>query len=1216
MPAKELKLVVAENPYQNFVNRGIALIGEDIMRRLGIKQGDYVEIRGSKTTGAVAVRGAPEDRGLEIIRIDGLIRRNAGTSIGEKVAVRKADVREARSVTLAPADPNLRIQLSGEAVKQNLLGRPLTKGDLVVPSGIDASIPMQTDFFEEFFGGFFGARSVPIALGEIRLTVTNTSPSGIVIVTDETRVNVLSEAVAEGAVPAVTYEDIGGLKEELQRVREMIELPLKHPELFDRLGIEPPKGVLLHGPPGTGKTLIAKAVANEAGASFYAINGPEIMSKWYGESEARLRKIFEEAQQNAPSIIFIDEIDAIAPKREEVTGEVERRVVATLNTLMDGLKARGKVIVIGATNRPDALDPALRRPGRFDREIEIGVPDRDGRKEILQIHTRGMPLAKDVDLDHYADVTHGFVGADLEALCKEAAMNALRRILPEINLEEKTIPPEVLEKLQVTKEDFDNALKVVEPSAMREVLVEVPHVRWEDIGGLERAKQELREAVEWPLKYPDAFKRMGIEPPRGILLYGPPGTGKTLLARAVATESEANFISVKGPELLCIAGKTPVFTDLCGLMPVEEFFKKIKPASDLVVERGDVETRRIREPTFTFGLAPDGRMVKTRITHVHKLYVTEAYKVRLSNGTELVVSARQPFLTFRDGEVKWIEARFINAGDWVAVPTVTGCFNKLIEIDLPEYPHLRLVDEDERHYYVKVFSTRAVTKLPKHLTPELAEFLGWFVAEGNISKEGVTICCADGEKRKRVVELFQLFVPRSRIKEGKDGVRITVYSTPLVLYLQNIFGMKLGRKKSHTIRVPPALFKASSNVIARFLRGAFDGDGHVGDTKIEYGTMSEQLSSGLAYLLTALGIKFKFWKRKDGLHLITISGKLEMQKFKHLVYGEKPPEAVRRHYNARYWVPDVSGLIRKAKEELGLHYGKQIPEGLFEGVINRRKRCGKLRLQRMFEYIERYATPEFRKTPVYRTLKMISKGDLGWVKVTEVKRAPHQWMYDLETENSSFIGGVLPVLLHNSKWVGESERGVREVFRKAKMAAPTVIFFDEIDALVPRRGSGVGDSGVTERVLSQLLTEMDGLEKLENVVVIGATNRPDLVDPALLRPGRFDRLIYVPPPDERARLQILKIHTRGMPLAKDVDLEQLARETEGYSGADLAALCREAAMRVLRRNIKAREVRAEDFRAAMQVVRPSLSPDLVRAYETFEERRTKRAAEEATRMHY
>lgn len=466
-----------------------------------------------------------------------------------------------------------------------------------------------------------------------------------------------------------------------------------------------------------------------------------------------MRKVFEDAEKNAPSIVFIDELDSLAPKREEVTGEVERRVVATLCTALDGLKTRGKVIVIGATNRPNALDPAIRRPGRFDREIVIGVPDRDGRKEILQIHTRGMPLAKDVDLDALANITHGFVGADLEALAKEAAMSALRRILPEIKLEEKLIPPEVLEKLQVTKGDFDNALRMVEPSAMREVLVEVPDVHWGDIGGLEGAKQELREAVEWPLKYPDAFKRVGIEPPHGILLYGPPGAGKTLLARAVATESEANFISIKGPELL-------------------------------------------------------------------------------------------------------------------------------------------------------------------------------------------------------------------------------------------------------------------------------------------------------------------------------------------------------------------------------------------------------------------------------------------------------------------------------SKWVGESERGVRETFRKAKMAAPAIIFFDEIDALVPRRGSGFGDAHTTERVISQLLTELDGLEKLENVVVVAATNRPDLIDTALLRPGRFDRLVFVPPPDEKARLEIFKIHTRAMPLAKDVNLKQLAKETESYSGADIAALCREAAMLVLREDIKGKEVHMRHFRRALESVNPSLTPKTVNAYKTFEKRKSERVAKEATGIYY
>jgi transitional endoplasmic reticulum ATPase len=755
MAEKELKLVVAENRHQSYVNRGFALIEEGVMRRIGIRQGDYIEITGARQTGAIAMKGYAEDRGLEIIRIDGLIRHNAGTSIGEKVRVQKAEVKEAKSVTIAPADPHVRFIAPGEVIRRNLLGRPLAKGDLIAPTPPEEPVRMSGSFFEEFFGGVFGEDALPFGFGEVKFAVVNTSPSGIVLVTDMTELEVLQQAVEvkELRVPAVAYEDIGGLKDELQRVREMIELPLKHPEVFDRLGIEPPKGVLLHGPPGTGKTLIARAVANESGANFTSINGPEIMSKWYGESEARLREIFEQAEKNAPSIVFIDELDAIAPKREEVTGEVERRVVATLCTALDGLKARGRVIVIGATNRPNALDPAIRRPGRFDREIEIGVPDRDGRKEILQIHTRGMPLAKDVSLDHYANVTHGFVGADLEALAKEAAMSALRRILPEIKLEEKIIPPEVLEKLQVTKEDFDNALRMAEPSAMREVLIEVPNVRWEDVGGLEQAKQELIEAVEWPLKYPDAFKRVGIEPPHGILLYGPPGTGKTMLARAVATESEANFISIKGPELL-------------------------------------------------------------------------------------------------------------------------------------------------------------------------------------------------------------------------------------------------------------------------------------------------------------------------------------------------------------------------------------------------------------------------------------------------------------------------------SKWVGESEKGVRETFRKAKMAAPAIIFFDEIDALVPRRGSGFGDSHVTERVISQLLTELDGLEKLENVVVIGATNRPDLVDPALLRPGRFDRLVLVQAPDEKARLEIFKIHTKSMPLAKDVDLKLLARETEGYSGSDIAALCREAAMRVLRKDIKGREVWMQHFREAMKEVKPSLAPETIRAYESFTERKSKSITEEATRMHY
>ena len=746
----EVELKVGELTQREEFGRGIVRIDSTVMQKIGVREGDIVEIEGKRKTGAIAVRSYPADVGLNIARMDGLVRRNAGVGVGETVKIRKADVKDAKKVTLAPAQEGVIVRVSPTIVKQNLYYRPVTKGDIIVPTpvvkGREERVP---SIFQEFFGFEFDEFFFT-PTGETRFVVTSTDPIGIVRITDMTELNILPKlpkgfVLEKRAVPAVTYEDIGGLHDAIQKVREMIELPLRHPELFTHLGIEPPKGVLLHGPPGCGKTLLAKAVANESGANFISISGPEIMSKWYGESEKRIREIFEEAEKNAPSIIFIDEIDAIAPKREEVTGEVERRVVSQLLTCMDGLKSRGKVIVIAATNRPHALDPALRRPGRFDREIEIGIPDRKGRKEILEIHTRHMPLAKDVDLDRLAAVTHGFTGADLSALCKEAAMHALRRVLPKIKWkEEEALPKEVLEKLVVKKEDFDYALKIVEPSAMREVLIEVPNVKWEDIGGLEEVKQELRETVEWPLKYPDSFKKLGIKPPAGILLYGPPGCGKTLLAKAVATESKANFISVKGPELL-------------------------------------------------------------------------------------------------------------------------------------------------------------------------------------------------------------------------------------------------------------------------------------------------------------------------------------------------------------------------------------------------------------------------------------------------------------------------------SMWFGESERRIRELFRRARQVAPCIIFFDEIDALCPMRGLSRHEA--TERIVSQLLTEISGIEELRDVVVLAATNRPDILDPALLRPGRFDRLILVPPPDEKSRLKILQIHTKKMPLAKDVDLKKIAKETEFYSGADLEALCREAAMFALRENKKAKEVKMKHFRQALKKIGPSLNEKMIEFYKRFEERFKRRVTE-------
>jgi transitional endoplasmic reticulum ATPase len=721
MPEKIATLRVAD-ALQRDVGRGIARIDPKVVQELGLTSGDVVQITGKRKTNALCWPAHEQDYGKGTVRIDGYLRNNAGVSIDDKVTIRKIDAKIAERLTLAPTEP-LRIVGGEEYLSQLLEGRVLSRGDYV---------------------------PINIMGRTVNLVVTNTTPTAeAVIVTETTEVSV-GEQVKEPirAIPRISYEDIGGLRPVIQKIREMIELPLRHPELFERLGVEAPKGVLLHGPPGTGKTLLARAVASETNANFLSIGGPEIMSKYYGESEERLREVFKEAQENAPSIVFIDEIDSIAPKREEVTGEVEKRVTSQLLSLMDGLQSRGKVVVIGATNRPNAIDPALRRPGRFDREIEIGVPDRDGRLEVLEIHTRGMPLAEDVDLKKLADVTHGFVGADLESLVKEAAIRALRRILPEINLEAQSIPGDILNKIIVKMSDFQDALKEIDPSAMREVLVEIPDVTWEQIGGLQDVKEELREAVEWPLKYPDLFAQLNASPPKGLLLYGPPGTGKTLLAKAVAHESESNFISVKGPELL-------------------------------------------------------------------------------------------------------------------------------------------------------------------------------------------------------------------------------------------------------------------------------------------------------------------------------------------------------------------------------------------------------------------------------------------------------------------------------NKYVGESEKAVREVFRKARQASPCIIFFDEIDSVAPTRGSSMGDGHVTERVISQFLTEMDGLEELRNVVIIAATNRPDIIDAALLRPGRFDRLLFVPPPDLEARKQIFKIHTQKTPLAEDVNLEEAARRTDGYTGADIASVANTAVMLALREHIskakdaedakkraKGLKVAKRHFDEALQKIKPMSSEEL-KMYERF-----------------
>ncbi len=739
----DVKLKVAE-AIQDDVHKGIVRMDSSFMREIDVRPGDIVEIEGQRKTVAIVDRAYPGDIGLNIVRMDGLTRKNCKTSIGELIAVTKAKVQPAKKVVIAPAREGIVVRASPVIFKQGLMGRAMVKGDIISLGG-----PRRRRSFDEVFN-MMEEQMMAVGFGDLKFVVAETNPKSAVIITEQTEVVLNPEAieVSDEEVPEVTYEDIGGLEDEITKVREMIEIPLKHPEVFERLGVDAPKGVLLHGPPGTGKTLLAKAVANETNAHFILINGPEIMSKYYGQSEENLRKKFEEAEKNAPSIIFIDEVDAIASKREETRGEVERRVVAQLLTLMDGLKSRGKVVVIAATNVPNILDPALRRPGRFDRELEIGVPNKEGRLNVLKIHTRHMPLDKDVNLKEIAAVTHGFVGADIAALAKEAAMIVLRRILPELKAnkdKDEPLPKELLEKLMIRKKDFKEALKVVRPSALREVLVEVPTVKWADIGGLEIVKQELKEAVEWPLKRPDAFRRLGVKPPKGILLYGPPGTGKTLLAKAVANESEANFISVKGPELL-------------------------------------------------------------------------------------------------------------------------------------------------------------------------------------------------------------------------------------------------------------------------------------------------------------------------------------------------------------------------------------------------------------------------------------------------------------------------------SKWVGESEKAVREVFKKARQTSPTIIFFDEVDSIAPRRGMS-SDSNVTERVVNQLLTEIDGLEGMHDIVVIGATNRPDIMDTALLRPGRFDRIILCPVPDFQGRLEAFKVHSKSMPL-QDVDLDDLAHKTDGYVGADIEAVCREAAILALRANMSAKEVTMKDFEEALKKVPPSVTKDVEKMYEDLRERfRSARAKE-------
>jgi transitional endoplasmic reticulum ATPase len=599
MPPVMLKVAEA---FQNDIGRGIARIDSKAKSELGVSTGDIIRLTGKKAALAIVWQAHQDDEGLDMIRMDGILRQNVGVGLGEKVRIEQIHAKAAKKVVLAPQEPVRYSVGFDQYVKKRLIGKALLKGNLL-PVGI------------------FGT-SIP-------LVVVQVFPQGPVMINEETEVKINKEPIKEiKNVPNITYDDVGGLKDTIQKVREMIELPLRHPEIFERLGIDPPKGILLYGAPGTGKTLLAKAVANESDANFFYVGGPEIISKYVGESEERLRKLFAEAQENAPSIIFIDEIDAIAPKREEVTGEVEKRMVSQLLTIMDGLKARGEVIVIGATNRPDSIDQALRRPGRFDREIEIGVPDKRDRREILNIHVRNMPLEKDIDLAQVANITHGYTGADLSLLCKEAAIKALRRVLPIINIEEETLSPQVLDRIIVTKDDFFNAMHEIQPSALREVYVERPTVKWSDIGGLEEIKREIQEAVELPLNNPEIFEKMGIRPIKGILMYGPPGTGKTLLAKAVANESEANFISISGAQVLTkYVGESEKM--------VREIFKKARMAAPCVLFIDEIDAIAMRRS----GRGDSGTFVMERVVDT---LLTEMDGLRSLKNVVVIAATNRP----------------------------------------------------------------------------------------------------------------------------------------------------------------------------------------------------------------------------------------------------------------------------------------------------------------------------------------------------------------------------------------------------------------------------------------------------------------------------------------------------------------------------------------------------------------------------------------------
>ncbi len=1262
MNKKTIQLKVLE-ALQDDAYKGIARIDAEIMKELDLKRGDVITIKGNRETVAIVDRSYPADVGEGIIRIDGIQRRNAKTGIGEVVFISKAEIKEAKKIMIAPAQKGIMVQGDPQGLRNGLLGRTVIKGDIVVLGGVQRRRDLMSEEFgdlEDIFGnlnGLFGGMGLGNLGGkisQIKFLVVNVNPNQPVRITENTEVTLNSKAVevSEENIPEINYEDIGGLGDEIKKIREMVEIPMKRPEIFERLGIEPPKGVLLHGPPGTGKTLLAKAVANESEANFILLNGPEIMSKFYGESEKKIRDIFEEAEKTAPTIIFIDEIDAIAPKREDVQGEVERRVVSQILTMMDGLKSRGKVIVIGATNRVNALDPALRRPGRFDREIEVGVPSKDGRLQILKIHTRGMPLTKSVKLDELASSTHGFVGADLEALAKEAAMNVLRKYLPQMKLDgEEPIPKEVLEKLVITHDDFTDALKVVRPSAMREVLVETPNVNWEDVGGLDKIKQELKEAVEWPMKYPESFLRMGIRPSRGILLYGPPGTGKTLLAKAVAKESEANFIQVKGPSLLSMwVGKS---------LPYDE---KILVKDSGKIKRmkiGDIVEKKLDVQVLAFDRDKRIRFSKVTDFIKHKLETSKLMEVTTRTGRKIRVTDNHSLFSFVNGRIIDVPTnQLIPNESYIAIPkNINLPRESLKEINVYNYfkDNPDIFVSNIKDYLIRAKKILGLDKTAKILNTSkkyLADIiskdmpvritnfdklinearlsirfneiniklkgstheysallkinkdfwrlLGLWIAEGDFNSSTVRIHNQNPEIREDIKRICSDY--GFKISETESS--LVINSSFLEMVFRKVFDLK-DRAKNKTL--PELSFILDKESKANLLKGYFSGDGSIykaerGKFKIEASTISRDLADDLLYMLLDFGIVATCYTKKlenyeNDIFRISILGVKNFEKFMEIGFVDNiRNKRILQYIISRKWAR--SELIPLSGELYELASGSN-------HVYKSNQCVGKEALKEMLVLIDRDKTK-------YKEYWDLAEGDLYLDLVKEIKTIePEEYVYDIEVSGEhNFVSGFGGVMAHNS------EEGMRKIFERARQVAPCVIFFDEIDSLAGKRGVEVGTK-VTERVLNQMLAEMDGLEDLKDILVIGATNRPDMLDPALLRPGRFDKILLVNAPDQKGRINILKIHTHKMPLGegkkllseqeREFFLKELSEKTEGYTGADLESLARESALLSLRESIGAEFVTKEHFEGALKKIKPSITKSTIDIYRKIEENLLKSA---------